>query len=49
MPIPILEKLSGESLEKDSVAQFKFSSADLSDKEKLIVFLLGYVFFYIFS
>ena len=37
--------LSGGFLEKDSVVQFKHSSADLSDKEKSIVFYLaGYVF-----
>ena len=37
--------LSGGSLEKDPVVQFKYSSADLSDKEKSIVFYLaGYVF-----
>ena len=41
----VLGYLSGGSLEKDSVVQFKYSSADLSDKEKSIVFYLtGYVF-----
>ena len=41
----VLGYLSGEFLEKDSVAQFKYSSADLNDKEKSIVFYLaGYVF-----
>ena len=41
----ILGYLTGGSLEKDSVVQFKYSSADLSDKEKSIVFYLaGYVF-----
>ena len=37
--------LSSGSLEKDLVVQFKYSSADLNDKEKAIVFyLVGYVF-----
>ena len=41
----VLGYLSGGSLEKDSVVQFKYSSADLNDKEKSIVFYLaGYVF-----
>ena len=41
----VLVYLSGGSLEKDLVVQFKYSSADLSDKEKLTVFYLaGYVF-----
>ena len=41
----VLGYLSGGSLEKDSVVQFKYSSADLSNKEKSIVFYLaGYVF-----
>ena len=42
----VLGYLSGGSLdEKDSVVQFEYSSADLSDKEKSIVFYLaGYVF-----
>ena len=41
----VLGYLSRGSLEKDSVVQFKYSSADLSDKEKSIVFYLtGYVF-----
>ena len=42
--------ISGGSLdEKDSFVHFKYSSADLSDKDKSIVFdLAGYVFFYIF-
>ena len=41
----VLGYLSGGSLEKDSVVQFKHSSAGLSDKEKSIVFYLaGYVF-----
>ena len=41
----VLGYLSGGSLEKDSVVQFKYSFADLSDKEKSIVFYLaGYVF-----
>ena len=41
----VLGYLSGGSLEKDSVVQFKYSSADLSDKEKSIVsYLAGYVF-----
>ena len=41
----VLGYLSGGFLEKDSVAQFKYSSADLNDKEKSIVFYLaGYVF-----
>ena len=40
----VLDYLSGGSLE-DSVAQFRYSSADLSDKEKSVVFyLVGYVF-----
>ena len=39
-----LDNLSEESLEKYWVAQFKYSCADLSDKEKSIVFLVGYVF-----
>ena len=34
----ILGYLSGGSLEKDSVVQFKYSSADHSDKEKSIAF-----------
>ena len=33
----VLGYLSGGSFEKDSVAQFKYSSADLSDKEKSII------------
>ena len=41
----VLGYLSGGSLEKDSVVQFKYSSADLSNKEKSIVFYLaGYAF-----
>ena len=41
----VLGYLSGGSLEKDSVVQFKYSSADLCNKEKAIVFYLaGYVF-----
>ena len=41
----VLGYLSGGSLEKDSVVQFKYSSADLSDKEKSIVsYLAGYFF-----
>ena len=44
MPIPVLDNLSDGSLEKYSAAQFKYSSAGLSDKEKSIVFLVGYVF-----
>ena len=41
----VLGYLSGGSLEKDSAVQFKYSSADLSDKEKSIAFYLsGYVF-----
>ena len=44
MPIPILDNLSDGSLEKYSAVQFKYSSAGLSDKEKSIVFLVGYVF-----
>ena len=37
--------LSGGSLQKDSVVQFKYSSAGLTNKEKSIVFYLaGYVF-----
>ena len=41
----VLGYLFGGSLEKDSVVQFKYSSADLSDKEKSTVFYLaGYVF-----
>ena len=41
----VLGYLSGGSLEKDSVVQFKYSSGDLSDKEKSIVFYLaGYIF-----
>ena len=41
----VLGYLSGGSLEKDSVVLFKYSSADLSHKEKSIVFYLaGYVF-----
>ena len=43
MPIPVLDNLSGGTLEKDSVAQFKYSSTVISDKEKSIVFLAGYV------
>ena len=36
-------------LEKDSLTQLKYSCADISDKEKSIVFYLaGYVFFYFF-
>ena len=37
----VLGYLSGGSLEKDSVVQFKYSSADLSDKDKSIVFYLA--------
>ena len=44
MPIPVLDNLSDGSLEKYSAAQFKYSSAGLSDKEKSIVFLVGYAF-----
>ena len=42
----VLGYLSGGSLEKDSVVQFKYSSGDLSDKEKSIAgyYLAGYVF-----
>ena len=41
----VLGYLSEGPLEKDSVVQFKYSLADLSDKEKSIVFYLaGYVF-----
>ena len=41
----ILGYLSGGSLEEDSAVQFKYSSADLSNKEKSIAFYLsGYVF-----
>ena len=46
----VLSYLSNGYLKKDSLVQFKYSFADLSDKEKSIVFYLaGYVFFYIFS
>ena len=42
----VLDYLSGWSLQKDSVVQFEHNSADLSDKEKSIVFYLaGYVLF----
>ena len=34
----VLDFLSGGYLEKDSVVQFKYSSPDLSNKEKLAVF-----------
>ena len=45
----VLGYLSRGPLEKDSVVQFKYSSVDLTNKEKSIVFYLaGYVFFYIF-
>ena len=41
----VLGNLSGGSLEKESFVRFKYRSADLSDKEKSIVFsLAGYVF-----
>ena len=41
----VLSYLSGGSLEKDSAVQFKYSSADLSDKKKSIAFYLsGHVF-----
>lgn len=39
----LLDYLSGESLVKDSVVEFKNSSGDISDKEKSIAFYL--VFF----
>ena len=43
----VFDYISGGSLdEKGSFVQFKYSSADLSDKDKSIVFYLaGYVFF----
>ena len=41
----VLGYVSGGSLQKESVAQFKYSSADLTDKEKsIVVYLAGYVF-----
>ena len=44
----VLGYLSGGSLEKDSVVQFKYSSADLSDKANCVLFSRICVF-YIFS
>ena len=41
--------LSGGSLKKDSAVQFKYSSADLSDKEKSIAFYLSGDVFSTFS
>ena len=46
---PFLGYLSSGSLEKDSVVQFKYSSADLSDKEMSTVFYLAGCFFSAFS
>ena len=44
-----LAYLSGGSFEKDSVVQFKYSSADLRDKEKTILFYLAGCVFSTFS
>ena len=44
-----LSYLSGRSLQKDSVVQFKYSSADIADKEKSIVFYLAVYVFSTFS
>ena len=45
----VLGYLSGGSLDEDSVVQFKYSSADLSGKEKSIVFYLAKYVFSTFS
>ena len=46
----VLSYFSRGSLEKDSVVQFKYSSVDISNKEKSFVFYLaGYVFSTFFS
>ena len=45
----VLAYLSGGSFEKDSVVSFKYSSADLRDKEKTILFYLAGCVFPTFS